>query len=277
MTEFRARVLKLTVLGHEFEILDYPESTTAEMTRDELEQLSLLNQLPEDFDGYIFDVGANIGLYTMLASRLYPKSKIVSLEPVPDTFALLNENLIRNKITNVTTVNAGLSNLNEIFRIGVNPQNPGGASFLHTGVFDSVECRGITFDALLRGLKLETIKVGLLKLDVEGMEYLILDSFSGEDWNKIERLDVELHGFHQLPVKHNRMLYADLCHWLSDMVYLNTFKHSEVFGENPKLVMVHGPFDWEIPESLYGNLGHGYGDGFFNPFNYSLTFGDRRQ
>jgi len=44
-------------------------------------------------DSIVLDVGANIGMFGMYLADKYPKSTVVCVEPVPTTFAALQENL----------------------------------------------------------------------------------------------------------------------------------------------------------------------------------------
>ncbi len=51
----------------------------------------------------VVDVGANIGYYTILASRLVGEGgKVYAFEPEPDNFAMLQKNLKANGCTNVS-------------------------------------------------------------------------------------------------------------------------------------------------------------------------------
>jgi FkbM family methyltransferase len=58
----------------------------------------------------IFDVGANIGLYTIFASSLFENLKIFAFEPVPDIFSVLEDNIKKNSTTSeIEIFNLGLS------------------------------------------------------------------------------------------------------------------------------------------------------------------------
>jgi FkbM family methyltransferase len=60
--------------------------------------------------GMIFyDLGANIGFFTLLAARLVgERGKVFSFEPDPENGARLRRNIQRNGFTNVTVVDAGI-------------------------------------------------------------------------------------------------------------------------------------------------------------------------
>ncbi len=51
------------------------------------------------------DVGAHIGYYTLVASRIVgPEGHVYAFEPAPETYAALRENLARNGVSNVTAL-----------------------------------------------------------------------------------------------------------------------------------------------------------------------------
>jgi hypothetical protein len=51
----------------------------------------------------ILDIGANVGFFSLYASKNYPVSKIFSFEPFPPTYLRLNRHLSINNISNVIT------------------------------------------------------------------------------------------------------------------------------------------------------------------------------
>lgn len=57
----------------------------------------------------IFDIGANIGWYSINISKQYPQAHIFAFEPIPKTFDNLNENISLNEISNVSPFNFGFS------------------------------------------------------------------------------------------------------------------------------------------------------------------------
>lgn len=69
--------------------------------------------------GCVFDVGANIGLYSIFLSQRVPGLKLFAFEPIPDLFAVLQRNA-RSYFPNARLLNVGLSD------------RPGKASFTYT-------------------------------------------------------------------------------------------------------------------------------------------------
>ena len=63
-----------------------------------------------------YDIGANVGSYTILASAAIG-AQSVSLEPVPQTFHFLQDNIRLNGVSErVTALNAGVGHVNGVLR-----------------------------------------------------------------------------------------------------------------------------------------------------------------
>jgi FkbM family methyltransferase len=56
-----------------------------------------------------YDLGANIGLFTLMAARIVAESgKVFSFEPDPENAARLRRNIAHNQFQNVTVIEAGV-------------------------------------------------------------------------------------------------------------------------------------------------------------------------
>ena len=71
------------------------------------EQNLMRNRLAYAHD--VFDVGANVGVWTVLMSKLNPSARIHSFEPNSATFNLLEVNVKENSCGNVALINAAAS------------------------------------------------------------------------------------------------------------------------------------------------------------------------
>jgi FkbM family methyltransferase len=125
------------------------------------------------------DVGAQVGQFTLLASRLVgPQGRVVSFEPDPLTHRLLCKSIARNKLTNVMAVRAALADVNTVQsfhlsqarNIGANSLRPP-AQGLDARASVRVQCWRM--DDFLRRNGIP--KPDLVKIDVEGAELLVLD------------------------------------------------------------------------------------------------------
>jgi FkbM family methyltransferase len=132
-------------------------------------------------EGDVFlDVGANVGFYSLIASRLVGRSGgVLAIEADPVSYQKLCLNLELNGATNVKAVNTGLSDVSatQLLYLNVNG-NRGGNSFLGGANGErrptiEVECSPLTHILASYGVK--RIDVG--KFDIEGMEYRVLDRF----------------------------------------------------------------------------------------------------
>jgi|GEM_PF-1105679 FkbM family methyltransferase len=75
----------------------------------ELYTTNLMSTIIKD-DDIIIDIGANIGYYALLESKLAPTGFVYAIEPVRENFDYLRTNVDLNKCTNVKLFNCALSN-----------------------------------------------------------------------------------------------------------------------------------------------------------------------
>lgn len=118
----------------------------------------------------IFDVGANVGVYSVLLSQLYPNSEIYSFEPVPENFQALQQNLELNECHNVKTFNFGFWSEKTQLTLGI----PNGRDIANTGLYsvyhskeqETVKCEFENLDVWCR----ENLYPDFMKIDAEGAE-----------------------------------------------------------------------------------------------------------
>lgn len=124
--------------------------------------------------GDAVDVGANIGLYTLILSRVLGKrGKVLSIEPDPHYFQFLKRNIELNNGYNVATLNVAAWSHYEDLEL---TRHLSGSSPIDTSVSpaDGVSAhtvRGRPLDDLLSESEIDP---RLVKIDVEGAEYQVL-------------------------------------------------------------------------------------------------------
>lgn len=113
----------------------------------------------------VLDIGANIGIYSLLASD--KSSKVYSFEPVPENLSLLKKNVASNKAeSKVHITEAAVGDKNGSIDIHIVPGSLG----TH-GVFaKSTEELKVKLVAIDDFVKRKGLKVGLIKMDIEGYE-----------------------------------------------------------------------------------------------------------
>lgn len=149
--------------------------------------MKLLQLLLND-GGVFFDVGANIGSYTLIASE-QEKAHVVSFEPHPVTFESLSANVRDNHRNNVTLLNVALGSANATVEL---TDVPGSAmNYLCSDkTARSIPVKCLRADSVCRQTHATPTVV---KIDVEGFEYAVLTGF-GEHLRGIEALFIEMNG-----------------------------------------------------------------------------------
>lgn len=123
-------------------------------------------------EGAIIDVGANVGLVSLLMARRFPDRPIHAFEPNPSTFAALEANVARNGAGNIQCHRAAVADREGSILFENDPVKRGTASIAQKEGVHSAEVPAATLDAFAaaRGVG----QIGLLKIDVEGFETLVL-------------------------------------------------------------------------------------------------------
>jgi len=122
------------------------------------------------------DIGACYGYHALTnARRVGPHGRVYALEPQPDMFAALRENVRRNDLTNLEMENLALSDQNE--RLQLHRFSSLGAGHtsiarLEHPVSGVLPCAAITMDEYIA--QKEIGQITAVKLDVEGAELKIL-------------------------------------------------------------------------------------------------------
>ena len=128
-------------------------------------------------EGDVFvDVGANIGYFTLLASRLVGRTgEVRAIEASPMTYARLVDHIARNHATNIEAVNAAVSDRPGTARIFRGSESNIGATGIVPKSGRRYECEVAAdrLDSLLPPASLHRVR--FVKIDVEGAEWLVID------------------------------------------------------------------------------------------------------
>jgi len=121
----------------------------------------------------ILDCGANLGMATLYFKRRFPSARIVAFEPNPDVFALLQENISMNSLTDVSAEEVAVAAQDgEATFVRRTITDPGSFVTL-SGVPDGVG--SVTVPTVRLSTTVNRLGcVDLLKLDIEGSEYGVL-------------------------------------------------------------------------------------------------------
>jgi FkbM family methyltransferase len=155
-----------------------------------------------------FDLGANLGWYTTLMSRLCgPNGQVHAFEPVPFIFEQLQKNVALSKcLSNCRLNNIAVSNSEGKASMHVFAGLPNGHSSLsamNRADFSEFECRMSTLNQYIAEQSIK--EVDFVKCDIEGAELLALQGATRLFRQKvppvwiIESSKVTLSGFGNLP------------------------------------------------------------------------------
>ena len=142
-------------------------------------------------DANVLDLGGNIGLFALACAQKVPQAKITSFEPGPPNQRMFEINRL---------VNPELGSRMELRRQAVggtaridnwffDEARPGASSlFATTGQACRVEIAAFK-DVVAAMPK----PIALVKIDIEGAEYELLDETPAESWREIQTISLELH------------------------------------------------------------------------------------
>lgn len=120
-------------------------------------------------EAVVFDLGANVGYYTLLASKLARQGQVVAFEPEPRNAAFLRSNIAANGCRNVDIRELAVSATSGVSRFKMG-SGTGTGALADEG---SLQVKTITLDEFVAASGLRPTH---LKIDVEGAE---IDVFRG--------------------------------------------------------------------------------------------------
>ena len=138
----------------------------------------------------IVDIGAHVGSFTVWAALRSPRARVLAVEPNPETFALLLENVRDNGLQErVTAVNAAVGSAPGVAGLELVEHS------LATRLAPTGEGRKTTnvqrIDSLLAMAGIDEVDV--LKVDCEGMEYDMFEAMGSEALRAVKTIACEYH------------------------------------------------------------------------------------
>lgn len=146
-------------------------------------EMRILSILSEFEIKNIFDVGANVGQYSLILRKFFPNSKIHAFEIVPHTYKKLCVNI--EKYPFITPVNHGLGDKEESIKIHTGNGSETATAFKIDGLeFHNSYYNGIEVLPVRRAdnyiIENQIDRVDYLKIDVEGMDLRVIKGFEDE-------------------------------------------------------------------------------------------------
>ena len=188
-------------------ILDYIILVKPDWEEKEREFMTQLNLNYNNNNAIVMDIGANIGIYTILLSHIYPKAKIISIEASPSIFEILKSNCKLNNLlfpgSNVLLINKAISDKDDITTEFYEKHsmstmlkefltNLSSTILTNQDELNKRVVRTITIDNLVETIGIN--EISLLKIDVEGAEVLALNgAIKTLTHKKIKNIVIEYH------------------------------------------------------------------------------------
>ena len=144
----------------------------------EYEELAFIKQLLKE-DDIVIDIGANIGLYSLLCSDYIGNNGVVyAFEAMDSTCQQLQENIVINDINNIVINNVAVSNWsNEKLTMYKHPNGYDAFDSLVAPLMETaakITVSTISLDDFIAQDNVDESIIKLVKIDVEGWEFNVL-------------------------------------------------------------------------------------------------------
>ncbi len=142
----------------------------------------------------VSDLGGHKGIFAIYAATRAKGVRVFSFEPSPENFALLSQNIQRNKLSNVKAFNVAVSGADGKSTLHLTSEAWSNTLLQDAGT-ETHSAGDVTVEtwSLSRVLQAIGSPVNLLKMDIEGMEYQSLLACPAEDLASVERISMEYH------------------------------------------------------------------------------------
>lgn len=158
---------------------------------DQVAHLWLYRYTPRSGD-VVVDVGAGMGEEAIVFSRLVgPSGRVLSIEAHPETFACLEQTVLRSRLSNVTTIHCALADADGKAVIG--DEDYLGNSILRGGAIE-VPQRSLGSLCAEQGVE----RIDFLRMNIEGAEKLAVRGMGGIP---VRNICISCHDFCGLPSK----------------------------------------------------------------------------
>lgn len=145
----------------------------------------------------VLDLGANVGIFSVLMAKTYG-AKVFAVEAASHNAENLALTAMKNGVSDlVVPVLACVAARRGPLVLYQHPLNSGSCSRDNGPPYPSVEVEGLPLDEIWEALRLE--QVDFMKVDIEGSEYEIFETFT--QWDRVKKIGIEIHAYASDPSK----------------------------------------------------------------------------
>lgn len=199
------KLFDVSIRGESFKVYDLIDSLTPKWVSEDMNDHAYGMG---DLIGLetIIDIGANTGIFSLYASRLFPDAMIYAYEPFQVNYDNLVKNIELNKAKNIIPIKMAVTGTGNNISMACPGNNSGAASQFHGINILTKSVPSITLNSLTESHP----DSDLIKMDIESMEYESLWMF--DHWERVKNLSVELHGLFPYP----KLLWIDAVRKFAD-------------------------------------------------------------
>jgi FkbM family methyltransferase len=135
----------------------------------------------------IIDCGANIGMSVIYFKKLYPRAEIIAFEPDPKIFNILKSNIESLNYSNIKLINSALWSSEKMIDFYADRAD-GGRAEEKIAEVAPIKVATIKLSNYLNR------KIDLLKIDIEGAEFEVLNECKNL-LNNVDNIFIEYHSF----------------------------------------------------------------------------------
>lgn len=121
-------------------------------------------------DDIVFDCGANIGLFSIIAAKEAVNGLVYAFEPFKENINFINKNLELNNISNVKAIENAVWEKSMTIKMRFDADSPASSGYLHVNKYENNirEITAISIDEFVTTHNVE--RVDFIKMDIEGAE-----------------------------------------------------------------------------------------------------------
>ncbi len=197
---FRRNVERVRIPGVDRPLMFHAESPVERYRTRELGgERELLEMFVQTLrkDDVVWDIGSNIGTFSLAAATQVVHGQVIAFEPDPEIARRVAQNADMNKLSNVRVVQCALGDrqgTGVLYTDGLRGYSPGLRKKSHQRAASgelAIDIR--TIDQLVQSGEIRPANV--VKIDVEGAELLVLKGMSAalQDTGHIRTIFIELH------------------------------------------------------------------------------------
>lgn len=134
-------------------------------------ELQFLSNWPRP-EGAVIDVGANLGIVTVLLARRFSDRAVHALEPNPSTYVTLRKNLALNGCSNAHAHALAAAGHDGVLMFEKNPVDRATTSITSADAPNAISVPCVSLDSFVR-MHIGQEDIAFLKVDVEGHEKLV--------------------------------------------------------------------------------------------------------